>query len=412
MTSPDIAVLTTGSELLNGDLTDTNTGTIGRSLNSHGYRVRYSISVADSEEDICQALSYLLQRAKIVIVTGGLGSTGDDLTARAAAKLIGRPLVINDEALRMIRDHFSRRNRPAETATERQAMLPQKAVPLPNSRGTAPGFWLQQQGCHLFFIPGVPHEMSAMLESAVIPAIIRTFPAGLAVQQRQYSLFGLAEPKIEQRVPYGRLPQGVDVAFGLSYPLVLLKLCARGDAAEQRLDQAEMLLFKALGDHIVAREGETHAGQVGRLLTGKGLTLSLAESCTGGLIARMLTREPGASAFLERAAVTYADSAKLDWLNISPELLQSQGAVSEACALAMVRGIRLAADTDLALAVTGIAGPDGGSTEKPVGTVFLALAAEDTEQVQRYQFSGDRNQVQLMTAHMGLEWLRRYSLEH
>jgi nicotinamide-nucleotide amidase len=173
-----------------------------------------------------------------------------------------------------------------------------------------------------------------------------------------------------------------------------------------------MLLFKALGDYIVAREGETHAGQVGKLLTGKGLTLSLAESCTGGLIARMLTSQSGASAFLERAAVTYADSAKLDWLNIAPELLQRQGAVSEACALAMVRGIREAADTDLALAVTGIAGPDGGTAEKPVGTVFLALAAEDAEQVQKYQFSGDRNQVQLMTAHMGLEWLRRYSLEH
>ncbi|PLX96137.1 MAG: damage-inducible protein CinA [Desulfuromonas sp.] len=412
MTHPDIAVLTTGSELLNGDLTDTNTGTIGRTLNSHGYRVRYSLSVADSEEDICQALNYLAQRARAVIVTGGLGSTGDDLTARAAAKFVGRPLVINDEALRMIRDHFSRRNRPADMTTERQALLPQKAVPLPNPRGTAPGFWIQQQGCHLFFIPGVPHEMNAMLESAVIPGIIRALPAGLPEHQRQYSLFGLPEPKIEQRVPYNRLPEGIEVAFGLNYPLVQLKLRFRGDAAEQRLDQAEMLLFKALGDYIVAREGETHAGQVGKLLTGKGLTLSLAESCTGGLIARMLTSQSGASAFLERAAVTYADSAKLDWLNIAPELLQRQGAVSEACALAMVRGIREAADTDLALAVTGIAGPDGGTAEKPVGTVFLALAAEDAEQVQKYQFSGDRNQVQLMTAHMGLEWLRRYSLEH
>ncbi|HKJ04325.1 MAG TPA: CinA family protein, partial [Geopsychrobacteraceae bacterium] len=170
----------------------------------------------------------------------------------------------------------------------------------------------------------------------------------------------------------------------------------------------ELLLLKVLGEYIVGHGEQTLAGQVGTLLTNSGLTLSLAESCTGGLIARMLTKEPGASAFLERAAVTYADSAKLDWLKVSPELLQQHGAVSEPCALAMVRGIRLAADTDLALAVTGVAGPDGGTQDKPVGTVFLALAAEDTEQVQRYQFSGDRNQVQLMTAHMGLEWLRRY----
>lgn len=410
MNPPDIAVLTTGNELLNGDLTDTNTGTIARLLNNQGYQVRYSLSAADNELDIEIALGYLCRQTQIVIVTGGLGSTSDDLTARAAAKLLGRPLSINDEALRMIHEYFSSRGRPVEATTDRQAMLPQKAIPLPNTQGTAPGFWLQHQDCNLFFMPGVPREMKAMLEQSVIPILQRNFPGGVPSHQRQYRLFGLSEPKVEQRVPYRDLPDGVEVAFGIDYPLVLLKLRATGDAAERHLDEAELSLFKALGEYIVGREGETLAGQVGKLLTSNGLTLSLAESCTGGLIARMLTRQPGASAFLERAAVTYADSAKLDWLQISPDTLHQHGAVSEACALAMVRGIRQAADTDLALAVTGVAGPDGGTVEKPVGTVFLALSSEDTEQVQRYQFSGDRNQVQLMTAHMGLEWLRRYIL--
>ena len=408
MNPSDIAVLTTGSELLNGDLTDTNTGLIARMLNSHGYQVRSSLSVADNEQDIGQALSYLCRLARIVIVTGGLGSTGDDLTARAAAKLLGRPLTINDEALKMIRAYFIQRGRPLDTTTERQALLPQKAIPLPNTQGTAPGFWLRHQDRNLFFLPGVPREMTAMLEQSVIPALLSTIPGGIPLVQRQYSLFGISEPKVEQLVPYHSLPEGVEVAFAVNYPQVLLKLRATGDAAEQRLDEAELLLTKALGEYIIGREGQTLAGQVGTLLTNNRLTLSLAESCTGGLIARMLTREPGASSFLERAAVTYADSAKLDWLKVSPEILHQHGAVSEPCALAMVRGIRQAADTDLALAVTGVAGPDGGTQDKPVGTVFLALAAEDTEQVQRYQFSGDRNQVQLMTAHMGLEWLRRY----
>lgn len=410
MNPPEIAVLTTGNELLNGDLTDTNTGTIARLLNTHGYQVRISMSVADREREIVNALTLLCRQVEVVIVTGGLGSTGDDVTARAAAKLSGRPLAINEEALRMIMEYFSRRNRPVEAITERQALLPQKAVPLPNSQGTAPGFWLQHQGCHLFFMPGVPREMLAMLEQAVIPSLLRSLPGGLPQHQRQYRLFGLSEPKIEQLVPYRDLPEGVEVAFGLDYPLVLLKLRATGDAAEQLLDEAELLLLQKMGDYIIGREDETLAGQVGKLLVGSGLTLSLAESCTGGLIARMLTSQPGASAFLERGAVTYADSAKLDWLQIPPEVLQQHGAVSETCALAMVRGIRQAADTDLALAVTGIAGPDGGTAEKPVGTVFIALAAEDVERVQAYHFNGDRNQVQLMTAHMALEWVRRYIL--
>ena len=408
MNPSDIAVLTTGNELLNGDLIDSNTGTIARMLNKHGYQVRYSLSVADNEQDIGNALNHLCRQVPIVIVTGGLGSTGDDLTARAAAKLLGRPLAINDEALKMIREYFSQRGRPVDSITERQALLPQKAIPLPNTQGTAPGFWLQQQNRNLFFMPGVPREMSAMLEQSIIPILQRTVPGGLPLVQRQYSLFGLSEPKVEHLVPYRDLPEGVEVAFGINYPLVLLKLRATGDAAEQLLDEAELLLFKVMGEYIVGREGETLAGQVGKLLTNSGLTLSLADSCTGGMIATMLTSQPGASAFLERAAVTYADSAKLDWLDISPDVLRLHGAVSEACARAMVRGIRQAADTDLSLAVTGVAGPDGGTADKPVGTVFLALAAEDVEQVQKYHFNGDRNQVQLMTAHMGLEWLRRY----
>ena len=404
----EIAVLTTGSELLNGDLSDTNTAAVARILNRHGYRIRYSLSVADNEQDIGTALNYLCRQVQVVIVTGGLGSTGDDRTARAAAKLLGRPLAINDEALQMIRDYYSRCGRSPEAITERQALLPQKAIPLPNTRGTAPGFWVQQQQRNLFFMPGVPHEMLAMLEQAVLPILRRTVPGGLPAVQRQYRLFGLSEPKVEQLIPYRELPDGVEVAFGIDYPCVLLKLRSSGDAAEQRLDEAELLLRHVMGEYIVGREGETLAGQVGRQLTDHGLTLALAESCTGGLIASLLTSWPGASAFLERAAVTYADSAKLDWLKIAPEILHRYGAVSEPCALAMARGVRQAADTDLALAVTGIAGPDGGSRDKPVGTVFLALAAEDTEQVRRYQFSGDRNQVQVMSAHMALEWLRRY----
>ncbi len=405
----DIAVLTTGDELLSGDLADTNTGTIAAILARHGFRLRCSLSVPDQEKEIEAALRYLNQHAQAVIVTGGLGSTGDDLTARAAARALGRSLVINEEALEMVRSWFSSRNRPMEPNNERQALLPQHAIPLPNPLGTAPGFWIKERGCELFFLPGVPSEMRAMFEQAVLPLLQSRHPGREPLQQRSYKFFGLPEPKIEQLIPYHQLPEGVEVAFGLDYPLVVVKLKAGGEGADFRLDQAEALLLQQLGDYLMARDGQTPEGNVGQLLTGAGLTLALGESCTGGLIACMLTSQPGASNFLERGAVTYADSAKLDWLQVPLPILRQHGAVSEPCAKAMAEGLRRVADTDLALAVTGIAGPDGGTADKPVGTVFIALASPQGTHVKRYRFHGERQKVQRMTAYMALEWLRRYA---
>jgi competence/damage-inducible protein CinA-like protein len=411
MSDFDIAVLTTGDELLNGDLTDSNTGTIAAILTQHGYRLRCSLSVPDQEKEIAAALRYLVGQVQAVIVTGGLGSTSDDLTARAAARALGQSLVVNEEALAMVRDFFTRRNRNMEPINERQALLPKRAVPLANRLGTAPGFWLQEPGCELFFLPGVPGEMKAMFESSVLPALQGLHPGSSPLQQRCLKFFGLPEPKIEQLIPYAQLPEGVQVAFALEYPLVLVKLKAGGDDADFRLDQAEALLIRALGEHLMARDGETPEGNVGKLLTAAGLTLSLAESCTGGLISSMLTSQPGASAFLERAAVTYADSAKLDWLQVPLPVLRQHGAVSESCARAMAIGLKRVTDTDLALAVTGIAGPDGGTTEKPVGTVYLAMATPHDVHVKGYRFHGDRLKIQRMSAVMALEWLRRFALQ-
>uniref|UniRef100_UPI003D814C18 nicotinamide-nucleotide amidohydrolase family protein n=1 Tax=Trichloromonas sp. TaxID=3069249 RepID=UPI003D814C18 len=204
------------------------------------------------------------------------------------------------------------------------------------------------------------------------------------------------------------LPEGVQVAFGVDFPLVHVKLRASGDTAGARLKQAEQLARQSLGDFVITTGSDSLAATVARLLTESGQTLALAESCTGGLIAKLLTDVPGASAFLERGAVTYANSAKRDWLQVAEPLLEEHGAVSAECALAMARGIRRAAGTGLGLAVTGIAGPDGGTPAKPVGTVFIALAAESTERVKGYRFPGDRDSVRQLTACMGLDWLRRH----
>ena len=409
MPSYDIAVLITGDELLSGEISDSNTKTIAGILATHGYRLRCSLAVSDQEKEIVAALQYLIGHVSFIIVTGGLGSTGDDRTARAAARTLGQPLVVNDEAMEMVHKWFARHHRQMEPSNERQALLPQLAQPLPNPIGTAPGFRLQHDQCELFFLPGVPTEMEAMFQQSVLPILQQKIPGASPVQQRTFKIFGLSEPKIDRMIPYRQLPRGVDVAFALDYPLVLVKLKATGDDAEWSLDQAEAMVLRDLGDSVMARDGETPEGNVGKLLTAAGLTLSLAESCTGGLLTAMLTSQPGASAFLERAGITYADSAKMDWLKVQPRLLQQFGAVSEECARAMASGLRQVTGTDLSLAITGIAGPDGGTEEKPVGTVFIALASATGVHVKRYSFSGNRTQIQQMSATMALEWLRRFT---
>jgi nicotinamide-nucleotide amidase len=403
-----IAVLAVGDELLNGELADTNTCRIARELTAHGLAVRESRAVADVEVDIVEALLELSGRHDAVIVTGGLGPTADDLTARAAAHAFQRRLMLSEEALRLIRDHFARVGRPMHPSNEKQALLPQKAAVLPNPSGTAPGFHLHQGGKDLFFLPGVPAEMTVLLEASVLPHLLKREGETPPAQERVLKVFGLSEPKIEELLGRTEIPEGVALAFGVDFPLVHVKLRARGEQAERLLDRAELAARQALGGFVVAVGAETLPGNVARLLTAAGQRLALAESCTGGLIAKLLTDLPGASTFLERAAVTYADAAKRDWLGVPDELLAAHGAVSEACALAMARGVRRAAGAELAVAVTGIAGPGGATPGKPVGTVFLALCTPDLEKVKGYRFGGDREQVRLLSACMALDWLRRY----
>lgn len=407
-----IAILTIGSELLSGELSDTNTACIARVLGAHGYEVRDSLTVADIETDIEEALLALSARRDVVIVTGGLGPTADDLTARVAARAFKRRLMLNEEALALIRDHFSRSGRPMHPRDEKQALLPQKIVVIPNPRGSAPGFFLHHNGKEIFFLPGVPAEMQAMLEASVVPHLQEC--VGRPVHPRQeriFKIFGLTEPQVEELLATAALPPGIVVAFGVDFPFVHAKLRASGEDGETLLDRAELPVRRVLGKYLVATGEETLAGNVARLLTDAGLTLSLAESCTGGLIAATLTDFAGASAFLERGAVTYANKAKADWLGVPPAVLEQEGAVSEACARAMARGIRTAAGTDLGLAVTGIAGPTGGSAQKPVGTIWLALSAPGAERVKLYRFGGDRAQIRRLAACTGLEWLRRYLID-
>ena len=293
---------------------------------------------------------------------------------------------------------------------EKQAMLPGRSTVLANKKGTAPGFHLKNNQTDLYFLPGVPREMLAMLEEQIVPSLLERFPDPPLRCQRVITVFGLPEPTVESRINRNGLPEDVELAFNVDFPMVQVKLRTKGDGAQRLADRAELAVRKALDDHVIGIDNDTLAGTTARFLSSAGLTVSLAESCTGGMIAQMLTAQPGSSAFLERSVVSYANSAKVDCLKVEQAILDQHGAVSPECAKAMVLGVHKTSGTDISLAVTGIAGPDGGTEEKPVGTVYIAMTSSQGTRVKRFNFHGNREQIRLRTACTALDWLRRKAM--
>lgn len=402
----NIAVLTIGDELLNGEVIDTNTADIAHTLRCAGYTVSQAITVGDDTEQIATTLQYLNRNNAATLVCGGLGPTRDDVTARAAAVAFHLSLILNDTALAQIEDFFKRAGRPFPAGNDKQALIPHKAKVMHNQCGTAPGFIIRHNDGVIFFMPGVPHEMRAMLKHEVVPTLQRLLKPRLCCAQRVLKVLGLAESAIEQQLRALSFASEVQLSFRLEFPLVLVKINSSG-MDESVLDVAERQVRVCLGPHIVAVGEQSLAEVVSQALILAETTLSLAESCTGGLIAKLLTDCPGSSAYLERGVVSYANSAKHDLLGVSNELLMSKGAVSAECAIAMAQGVRHGAKTDVAVAVTGIAGPGGGSAEKPCGTVFIAMDRAQGCEVREYHFSGDRQQVRTKTAFTALDWLRQ-----
>ncbi|MBN1140170.1 MAG: CinA family nicotinamide mononucleotide deamidase-related protein, partial [Deltaproteobacteria bacterium] len=396
---------------LNGRIQDTNTRAIARLLVAHGLLPERAMTIADDPAAIRETLVFLASRCRFVVVSGGLGPTADDLTTTAAAEAFHRPLRLNPEAYGMVSAFFRGLGREMSARQEKQAWLPDGSTVLPNPKGSAPGFAFQERDCLFAFLPGVPQEMEGMMRASVLPRMLEAFPQARGFRQKSFTLFGLPESEAEVRLEQLGLPDRIGVAFCVNFPLVEVRLSVAEEREEPLLKEAALQVRNLYGDHLVAEEDQTLAGEVARLLIGAGKTLALAESCTGGWIAKTLTDIAGSSAFLERGAVTYANSAKRDWLGVSDAVLNGAGAVSAECALAMGRGMRKAAASHIALAVTGIAGPAGGSEAKPVGTVFIALISETEEQVNRYQFPGDRERVRWRAVCTALDLLRRHLLK-
>lgn len=407
-----IATLSIGDEVIYGEIVDTNAAHIASRLYDTGFQVHRHLCVGDNESDIMDAVDMLAGHHDFVIATGGLGPTVDDLTARAAARATNRRLVLNEDALAHLKERYRLMGRELLPSTEKQALLPSRTTLVPNPTGTACGFIVSHKDCFLFFLPGVPVEMKRMLDETVLPFITTRANRKTCIETKTMRVLGLSESHIEEQVKnLARPREGLTIAYCVSYPEVEVKL--RGEGTDQShlrklLASTADKVRERLGDYVVAEDGETIDTVVAALFRKKGITLSLAESCTGGLIAAKITDLPGSSAYFREGAVTYSNEAKIRLLGVAPELLAQEGAVSAATARAMARGMRTASGSDIALAVTGIAGPEGGTEEKPVGTVFVALAGHLDCTAKQYRFSGSRERIRRMSAFTALDWLRRH----
>lgn len=410
------AILSIGDELLFGEVVDTNSARIAARLADEGIATARKLTVGDDEAGIASALEELARGHDVVIATGGLGPTDDDVTARAVARATGRRLVLNEEAMARLKEFFDRLGREMHPANGRQCLLPAKAELIPNPAGTASGFHLLLDGCLLIFLPGVPSEMAVMLEESVVSLVLARRSGRQRTRTSTLTVFGLSEAEIGARLSdLDRSRPGFAVAYCVEFPMVQVKLRATGEdetALTALLEDGAAMVRERLGDHVVAGDGETIDTVVAGLFRETGMTLALAESCTGGLIAGRITAVAGSSGYFLLGAVTYSNDAKSNLLGVPVDILAEQGAVSADVAKAMARGARKLAGSDLALAVTGIAGPEGGSPDKPVGTVFMALADRAGCSAKVYHFSGGREKIRTITEITAMDWLRRRLLAY
>ncbi len=403
------AVLSIGTELTRGELVNSNSTWLAAELTTIGFDVVEHAVVDDDRFRIRAAVSRLSERSRVIVSTGGLGPTTDDVTTDAVASALGVALLRDDTSLDHIRRRFEKTARLMTPSNTKQAAFPEGADILPNPIGTAPGFGVRVGECVAYFLPGVPREMKKMFDEQVVPRIRALAPHNLF--QSRLRTFGLPESVVGERLGgvESAFP-GTTIGYRAHFPEVEVKVLVRAAshaAARDVCERATGEVRARLGSHVYGEAEDTFAGVVGRALRGREWTLAIAESCTGGLVGHMVTSEPGASEFLLLDAVTYANSAKSRVLGVDEETIRWHGAVSSEVAAAMAEGARRVSGADLALSLTGVAGPGGGSEEKPVGTVYIAVARPDgTTHVKHRVFSGDRAQIQTSAAYAGLQLVR------
>ena len=371
-------IITIGDEILFGQITDTNTQWIGAELTNIGIRPVRKTSVGDIQEDIISALTEASQRADVIIVTGGLGPTKDDITKHTFCKYFGSELKINEDALALVTEFFAKRGREMTELNIQQAALPTNCTYIPNLWGTAPGMWFEKDNVIYVSLPGVPYEMKSLMEHAILPRLKERFVSNI-IQHKIIRTIGIGESFLAETIEHweNALPTHIKLAYLPHFGQVKLRLTATGNNQEildSDLKYQVDTLLPLIKDFVFGYDADELESVIGRLLTERDATIGTAESCTGGFVASQLTNIPGSSQYFEGSVVSYSNTIKMNVLGVSRQTLEDFGAVSEQTAREMAEGARKVLNTTYAISTTGIAGPDGGTPEKPVGTVWIACA--------------------------------------
>ena len=406
----DAEIIAVGSEMLTPERVDTNSLYLTGQLNNLGVEVVTKCVIGDDRDRLADAVQRALSRSGIVILSGGLGPTEDDLTREAVAQALDRKLVFHHEIAEALEQRFLLMKRKMAEVNKRQAFIIEGAAILPNDRGTAPGQWIEESGGVVMLLPGPPHELKAMFERQCLPRLTRIVPKQ-AIRMRFYRVTGMAESDLDQLISpvYKKYenPTTTILAANGDLQIHLRARCANEADAEALLAEVAGPIELLLGDRLYSRNGDPLELVVGEMLRQSRATVAVAESCTGGMLGERFTSTPGSSDYFVGGFITYSNEMKMELLGVNPEILTDFGAVSKETAEAMAAGARRRTGATYALSVTGVAGPEGGAEKAPVGTVYVGLADAAGTHVAHRQFIGDRQRIRVFTTQMALDLLRR-----
>ncbi|HEY8402201.1 MAG TPA: competence/damage-inducible protein A [Cytophagaceae bacterium] len=404
-------IITIGDEILYGQITDTNSQWMSAELDKHGIKTIRKTSIGDNELHIIQAIKEAESRADIILITGGLGPTNDDVTKKTIAEYYGVPLVLNQEALQDVTVFFAMRGKELTEINRQQAYLPANAVFLSNKNGTAPGMWIENERCILVSMPGVPHEMKGLMEEEVIPRLKKKFTLPV-IYHKFIKTIGIGESYLAEKIAdwENQLPSNTKLAYLPSFGEVTLRLSTFGQDLNTLKESTQKEIEKIqaiIPEHIYGYDDDTIEQVIAQLLTERKLTIATAESCTGGFVAHRLTSVAGSSCYFWGSVIAYHNSIKMNILGVQEETLRTCGAVSEETVKEMAEGVRKLYKTDIGISTSGIAGPGGGTTEKPVGTIWIAYSDKEKTVTRKLSLGNVRDYNIRYTGYALLNLLRQ-----